>query len=250
MNYRTGDEEGVATLIERELSRRFGDERVFRASKSIAPGHRFPRELLNAVRRSDVLLVVIGPRWTEARNQEGRRALDDPEDWTRREILEAFESGALVVPVLVGKATRLDRDALPPPLLELADYQYRRLDTRNAEADLTRLANDLADLLPQLAAVDTDRRRERNQETTDRAGNDTAAGRSIRTQTHDTRYKQRGGIGTLNGDLSGTFVNESQGPIHTGQGHQYYSAHVPSDNVNGDHTEMLGRKRRRPDDDR
>lgn len=63
VNYRTDDEEATATLVDRELSRVFGNENVFKASKSIGPGSRFPQELLTAVRRSSVLLAVIGPRW-------------------------------------------------------------------------------------------------------------------------------------------------------------------------------------------
>ncbi|MFE7312257.1 TIR domain-containing protein [Streptomyces sp. NPDC057555] len=228
VNYRTGDEEATATLIERELSRRFGSERVFRASKSIGLGRSFPRELIIAVRRSSVMLVVIGGRWADAQGPDGGRALDNPEDWTRREILEAFESGLLVVPVLVGRATRLDRAALPPALSELADQQYRRLDHRNAEADLAGLGDELADLVPQLAVVDADRL-----PTEDRTADDGAApARGNRTQARDIR--QRAGIGTLNGDLSGTFVNEPQAPVHAGQGDQYNGNRYGAPQFSGD----------------
>jgi hypothetical protein len=37
INYRTGDSDEAATMIERTLSERFGTERIFRAAKSIAP---------------------------------------------------------------------------------------------------------------------------------------------------------------------------------------------------------------------
>ncbi|MFJ4920710.1 toll/interleukin-1 receptor domain-containing protein [Streptomyces sp. NPDC088725] len=215
VNYRTGDEEGTAALIERDLSARFGSDRVFRASKSIAPGHRFPQELITAVRRCRVLLVVIGPRWTEARSADGGLALEDPEDWTCREILEAFESGALVIPVLVGRKTRLATADLPPALGELADCQYRRLDHRNDEADLAGLAAVLLELLPDLGPVRS--RQQADQEETDRAQEARGAGISIR----DVRHRQRSGIGNLAGGISGTFIGESRGPVHTGDGNQY-----------------------------
>lgn len=67
VNYRTGDEESAATMIARELSRRFGPERIFFASNSIEAGRRFPVELVRAVEECEALLAVIGPRWAEVR---------------------------------------------------------------------------------------------------------------------------------------------------------------------------------------
>ncbi|MFH8617921.1 TIR domain-containing protein [Streptomyces sp. NPDC017979] len=157
VNYRTGDEEVTAALVERELSRRFGDEHVFRASKSIAAGSRYSRALITAARGCRVLLAFIGPRWAEAA-AAGRSPLDAAEDWTRREIREAFENGGIVIPVLVGRTPRLRPEDLPPDLAVLADCQYRRIDHRNVESDLTRLTDDLAALVPELAAAANIRR--------------------------------------------------------------------------------------------
>lgn len=66
INYRTGDGEKTALLLEKELSAILGgEERIFRATRSIKPGQRFPEELLGNVRRSTVLLAVIGPNWIQ-----------------------------------------------------------------------------------------------------------------------------------------------------------------------------------------
>ncbi|MFB7905280.1 toll/interleukin-1 receptor domain-containing protein [Kitasatospora sp. NPDC056076] len=217
VNYRTNDEDSTATLIERELSRRFGTDRVFRASKSIKAGGRFPQELLTAVRRCAVLVAVIGPRWSDARTADGRRALDDPEDWTRREIIEAFETGALVIPVLVGRATRLGRRDLPAEIAELADCQYRRFDNRDAESGLRRIGDDLAEAMPRLAeaerkiAMDNGGVRETHNEI------DRLNGSAV--QARDYRHDQSGGIGNVGRDV-GTFINNANGPLHTGSGTQ------------------------------
>ncbi|MFJ1708272.1 toll/interleukin-1 receptor domain-containing protein [Kitasatospora sp. NPDC088346] len=234
VNYRTGDADSDATLIETVLSHRFGSERVFRASKSIGPGRRFPQELITAVRRCSVLLVVIGPRWAEAPAAGGGRALDDPEDWTRREILEAFDSGALVIPVLVGKGTRLKGADLPPVLSELADHQYRRLDNRNAEADLARIGDELAELVPELGAVEAARKADRRAPQDDDGHVSNSAGEvhGTQIQARDLRHRQRGGIGNLTGDLSGTFIGESHGPVHAGSGNQYNAPQFSGDGVN------------------
>lgn len=227
VNYRTGDEEATATLIERDLSSRFGSDRVFRASKSIAPGQRFPQELITAVRHCRVLLVVIGPRWTEARSADGGPVLDDPDDWTRREILEAFESGALVIPVLVGRKTRLTRADLPAELAELAVCQYRRLDHRNDEADLSGLAADLVDFFPDLVPVDA--AHSPDNERSPQGGNTQNSG--IQISARDIKHRQQGGIGNIAGGFSGTFIDESRGPVNTGSGTQHNSPQFSGDGM-------------------
>ncbi|MET7508339.1 toll/interleukin-1 receptor domain-containing protein [Streptomyces albidoflavus] len=258
INYRTGDEESVATMIARELARRFGADRVFFASNSIEPGRRFPVELVKAVEGCEALLAVVGPRWAEVRGDDGRPALEAEHDWTRREIQTALDRGVLVIPVLVGKATRLDRAVLPEDLRELADCQYRRFDHRNADADLAALGDDLARLLPGLGTADRDARKERKQaEVKSRRKPAQDAGHT-RMRTRDVEQRVRGGIGNLNGDLT-TFVNEPQGPVNTGRGHQYNAPHFEGDNTGvqftaGDNSgtvhQRFERDRRRPDDGR
>ncbi|MGW4802814.1 toll/interleukin-1 receptor domain-containing protein [Kitasatospora sp. NPDC004272] len=157
VNYRTGDQEAVAALLDHGLSYRFGSDRVFRASKSIAPGRHYPREIIAGVRSCAVLLAVIGPRWFDVPGRDGRPAVEDPGDWPRREIAEAFAAGALVVPVLVGDTPRLRPERLPEPLAPLADCQHRRFDLRSSHTDLARIADELAALIPELAAHDTAR---------------------------------------------------------------------------------------------
>ncbi|MFH8527448.1 toll/interleukin-1 receptor domain-containing protein [Streptomyces tendae] len=231
VNYRTGDEESAATMIARELARRFGREQIFFASDSIEPGHRFPVELMRAVEECRALLAVIGPRWAEVRGADGRPAIEGEQDWTRREIRAALDRGILVFPILVGKATRIDPAVLPGDLRELADCQYRRFDHRSAEADLTALGDALGRLLPELGDMDRDTRaaRERSQAKPRTKGPGNAE--PTRMRSRDVGQRVRGGIGNLNGDLSGTFVNEPQGPVHTGRGHQYNAPHFEGDNT-------------------
>jgi hypothetical protein len=254
VNYRTGDEESAATMIARELARRFGDERVFFASNSIDAGRRFPAELVKAVEECEALLAVIGPRWAEVRGADGRPALEADGDWTRREIQIALDRGVLVIPVLVGKATRIDGVVLPEDLRELADCQYRRFDHRNAESDLTALGDTLTRLLPALDKADRDGRAAGQR--TEEAARGTGP---TRMRARDVEQRVRGGIGNLNGDLSGTFVNEPQGPVNTGSGNQYNAPHFEGDNTGvqftaGDNSgtvhQRFERERRPSDDER
>ncbi|MFB6888029.1 TIR domain-containing protein [Kitasatospora sp. NPDC056327] len=234
VNYRSSDEDTGAALIEHELSRRFGSERVFRAGKSIKIGRRFPQELITAVRRSSVLIAVIGTRWVDARTAEGLRALDDPDDWTRREIVEAFESGALVVPVLVGSVGRLSRHDLPPALAELADCQYRRLNPRESAGDLARLGDSLAEEVPALARAEREVARNagaagESSEVNNRVGRVDGSVVQARDHTH----RQSGGIGNAGGDV-GTFINNASGPVNTGDGAQHNDLRSGGVHFNGD----------------
>jgi len=149
INYRTGDGDEAAELINAYLSERFGQEHVFKASHSLRPGELFAKELVDAARKSEALLAVIGPEWDAAPQ------LRDETDWVRTEILAAHSSGAAVVPVLKGRKTdRLARDGLPPELRWVADIQSLRLDTHDSDADLARIGDFLADLVPTLKAAD------------------------------------------------------------------------------------------------
>ncbi|MFF8769791.1 toll/interleukin-1 receptor domain-containing protein [Kitasatospora sp. NPDC015120] len=216
VNYRTGDEEVIATLVDRGLSRVFGTGNVFRANKSIGPGTCFPQELLTAVRRSKVLLAVIGPRWLEAEGAAGRSFLEDAEDWTRREIAEALDTGAVVIPLLVGGAKRLRHEDLPAQIEGLADCRPRRLDHRNVDADLGKLSDDLVELLPELGVAARDSEYRSVLALPEAPPHRTGSAKVI-------QHLQYGGIGRIAGDFSGTFINESHRPVHTGSGHLYQS---------------------------
>ncbi|MFJ1747275.1 toll/interleukin-1 receptor domain-containing protein [Streptomyces sp. NPDC088116] len=209
INYRTGDGEKTAALIDQELSRRFGRDRIFRASKSVAPGQAYPDALLTGLRRSTVLLAVIGPDWT---NFQAR--LRDPEDWVHKEIVEAFACELPVVPVLDGRKTdRLNKADLPPELARLADIQSIPFGTHDTEAGLKRLGDMVADMVPGLRDLDRD--------AASPPGPDSVAN-SIE-DVSGTAVQSR----EFTGDVGGTVVKDTSGPVHTGKGNIYQnSRHV------------------------
>ncbi|MFE6306786.1 toll/interleukin-1 receptor domain-containing protein [Nocardiopsis sp. NPDC057823] len=151
INYRTGDGEHIAALLDRDLSRRFGEHEVFLASKSIEAGEDFTRALVDAVRRCDVLIAVIGPEWTRVPGPGGTApAFSDPADWTRREIAMALDAGTPVIPVLFGDAPRLRAADLPEDIQGLARCQYRRYHHRTSQSGLDDIADAIAIAVPRL----------------------------------------------------------------------------------------------------
>lgn len=203
INYRTGDGDKTAALLDQELKRRFGPRHVFRASRSIAPGEDFTDALPDALRHSRLLLAVIGPDWTNFRSR-----LSDPEDWVRKEILRAFEYELPVVPVLDGRRTaRLDKADLPPELARLADLQSLPFDTHDVDTCVTRIGDLVAEMVPELDDLSR----------SGAADGKPAAPGSVRNSAGDVS-----GVviqsGEFTGDVGNTVVKGTQGPVHTGSG--------------------------------
>jgi TIR domain/Tetratricopeptide repeat/NB-ARC domain len=154
INYRGEDSHSYGALLYTELTRHFGDEHVFLDAESIPAGADFVQELLGRVRSAPVVLAVIGPRWLTATDPAtGQRRIDDPDDWIRRELTEAFTAGVRVIPVLTDQA-KLPREAeLPADIAALSRCQSRHLRRREPIADLARIVTDLTSLDPTLAAA-------------------------------------------------------------------------------------------------
>lgn len=227
VNYRTGDGKETAQRLTEALCARFGENSTFLAERSIPPGAKFSRVMLGAVRRSSVLLALIGERWMNApdRLQPERRALDNEDDWVRREIEEAFTCGILVVPLLLGRRVeQLDPKLLPPSLAELAECQYERLWLRDGQAAIARLGDRLVAQVPELASSDT--AKPSAEQTGQEPPNEPEP--PVRNEG------QQGGIGSVRGTV-GTFVNESHAPMHTGSGDQIGS----NTEINGDGTTQI-----------
>src|SRR5690348_14726057 len=138
VNYRSDDEPGVAVLLDEKLCERFGRDRVFRDNRSIGLGVDFRPQLWGRLAKSSVLIVVCGARWLAA-DEHGRRRLDDPDDFVRREIEWALTMGIAVVPVLVGDVPDLRVSDLPSGLADLAHRQRWRLRTRGMHRDIPQL---------------------------------------------------------------------------------------------------------------
>ncbi|NGO11316.1 toll/interleukin-1 receptor domain-containing protein [Streptomyces sp. HC44] len=214
INYRTGDGEQVATTLDSVLKARFGKERIYRASRSIAPGAFFDDDLIRNVRRTGVLLAVMGPGWA------AHPALRREDDWVRKEILEALRCGIPVIPVLVGRRTERPTKAdLPEPLARIADCQSLRYDHQNHDTDVQRIGDALADQVPELAAADRD-------------VSETSAPGSVRNTARDVHDSTLLQTGPVNGDAA-IKTNGPHSPIRIGPGDtNHHSVHQAGDGAN------------------
>ena len=138
VSYRRSDRH-AAGLLRSEVERRLGSDRVFMDTNDLDAGEGFPERLLREIMDASVVLVVIGKGWAS----EVER-LDDPEDWVRREIVEALSDTRTVVPVVLDDAELPDIDAVPPELAALLQRQSYRIDSSHLERDIDGLLEDLS----------------------------------------------------------------------------------------------------------
>lgn len=143
INYRTVDAALGAVLLDQRLTARFGADAVFRDSRSLDLATEFEPALWRRLRRSDLVLVVIGPHWL-SESRGGRRLIDHPDDFVRREIAEALRLDIDVLPVLIGDSRLPTAADLPKDLRGLAGRQAYPVRARDPEPDLDRLVDKLA----------------------------------------------------------------------------------------------------------
>ena len=99
--------------------------------------------ITNAVASCDVLLALIGRRWLTITGQDGRRRLDNPDDFVRLEIEAALTRNVRVIPILVEAAKMPRADELPTSLAKLARRQALELSSNRFGLDTQRLLRAL-----------------------------------------------------------------------------------------------------------
>ncbi len=151
INYRGDDSRAMGELLDRDLAATFGREQVFLDCYSIPPGADFVQELMTRVRCCRVLLVVIDRDWLTVTTPVGGRRIDDPADWIRGEIVEAFAAGVRVVPVLVDDTDTPAEGQLPADLQALARCQAVTVRRRHTRFDVSALIHQLCEVEPTLA---------------------------------------------------------------------------------------------------
>jgi hypothetical protein len=123
VNFRRADTNTAGPHLDTALSQEFGEREVFRDQRSIRKGAHFPAEIKGALRKCDLLLAVMGPRWASVTDDDNRRCIDNPEDWVRKEIALALDWNITVLPVLVDGAEMPDASELPDDIRELTSHQ-------------------------------------------------------------------------------------------------------------------------------
>jgi hypothetical protein len=147
ISYRREETAYAAGWLFDRLAEHFGREQVFKDVDSIQLGDDFVEVITAAVGSCDVLLAVIGNQWVTITGDDGRRRLDNPEDFVRLEIKAALTRGIRIIPILVNAARMPGADDLAPDLAMLARRQALELSPSRFATDTDRLLQRLDTIL-------------------------------------------------------------------------------------------------------
>ena len=136
ISYRRDDAASEAGRLADAIRRHFGDESVFLDTSDIRLGETWPEAIRRRVEGATVVVTVIGPEWILARDEWGRRRIDERADWVRHEIQLALEHGKTLVPLLVRHARMPPADALPPDIAALSERQAFAMRTESWQHDV------------------------------------------------------------------------------------------------------------------
>jgi hypothetical protein len=136
LSYRREDGERIAQQIVERLAEHF---EVVGDTSAVDPE--------STLREADVVVAVIGPRWTEIRR---RRRLDGGPDAVSAELVAALRRGLLVIPVLVDSAGMPSRSELPEALAELAGKRAVIVGTDSFTSDSFQLISEIERRAPKV----------------------------------------------------------------------------------------------------
>jgi hypothetical protein len=123
ISYRRQDAMAYAGWLFTLLTRGALRNRVFIDVDTIQKGEDFTKALEEHLAQCDVMLVLIGQNWLDARDSNDRRRLDDPDDFVRLEVKTALLRGVSVIPLLFDGAPMPKVERLPDDLKPLANRQ-------------------------------------------------------------------------------------------------------------------------------
>lgn len=155
LSYRREDAAPYARLLKSEFRERIPSAQIFMDLDSIEAGTDFAEVIRAAVDSCAVLVALIGRRWATLTDEDGRRRLDDPDDYVRFEVRVALERGARVIPVLLDGAEPLQKQDLPADLHKLARLNAFELSYNRYEDDADRLVDLIQRVLTAVPSTET-----------------------------------------------------------------------------------------------
>ena len=121
VSYRRRDSAIFVGRIYDRLISYYGTDSIFLDIDSLHGADNFPEVLSETIRKSAVVLAVIGNDWLGVQNGDPQeRRIDDQSDFVRLEIEQAIGHAKPIIPVYFGDCAPLTPDVLPSTLKPLA----------------------------------------------------------------------------------------------------------------------------------
>ena len=148
ISYRRDDSQFSALALYQRLEHKFGRSGVFMDVEGhIRVGARFQEVLEEHMTTSDIVLVVIGPKWTDI--IERRQA--EPNDYVRIEIEAAFAQHKHIVPVLIENTPIPQSSRLPASIRGLPQLHAARIRSDRFADDCDGLVDEIIKIRKQKA---------------------------------------------------------------------------------------------------
>lgn len=133
VNYRRRDAMGDARGIYRALVQKFGERGVFMDVRDLSPGQEFDAVIASELNQSDVLVSVIGERWSDILAE---RTATSAQDLMRGEIATALVRNMVVIPVLIDEAILPASEHLPKDIQGLVAREKHRVRDKHFDSDV------------------------------------------------------------------------------------------------------------------
>ena len=143
ISYRRADDDAIVGRIRYKLASHYGDDFVFMDIDNIPFGVDFRRHIEGVLQQGEVVIAVMGRRWTGP-IAGGPARIFDAGDPVRIEIETTLKRGIPVVPVLVGGATMPTPEDLPDAIRDLSFHNAAEVDSgRDFHQHMDRLIQSL-----------------------------------------------------------------------------------------------------------
>lgn len=138
ISYRREDSTLAVSSFFKDLENEFGSNQLFVDRSSIKLGDPWPEVIIQALKESKIVLVVISNNWlcTEKDNPDQFRLCNE-KDWVRQEIETAQSLGKLIIPVLANIPAFINHPNLPVSIQKLSGLDYETINTQVGDNAVT-----------------------------------------------------------------------------------------------------------------
>lgn len=147
LNYRREDSSGHTGRISDRLIAHFGKDNVFFDIDTIPSGKDFVQVIDEAIQSCDVFICTIGRYWLEAKNNDGSRRLENPNDFVRHEIATALQKRIRIIPILVHSARVPTKSELPNEIADIVNLNMIEINDQRFNADTEHLIKEIEEAI-------------------------------------------------------------------------------------------------------
>lgn len=148
VSYRRDDSSWATQNLLRRLREEFGADAIFADIDGIEPGLDFRDVLEDQLSNCSVLIVVVGEKWINAKDDTGKQRLSDKNDWVRVELEKGLENqSARVIPLVIRPASMPKEGEVPPELSDFCYMQEVAIFPQDFEVGFGRLATAIDKVL-------------------------------------------------------------------------------------------------------